>query len=453
MPFQTFNPYTERLVESFDSHSEAQVTEALTQAGRAFRDWKATSVGHRQALMHRCAAVLSERAEEYGRLITLEMGKTLKEAVAEVRKCAGACTYYAEHAEAFLRDRPVPTEAARSFITYEPLGAVLAIMPWNFPFWQVFRFACPALVAGNVGLLKHAPNVPQCALAIESTFREAGFPVGVFTNLFVETEGVPAIIAHPTVRAVTLTGSETAGSSVAAIAGRYLKKAVMELGGSDPFVVLADADLERATRMAAQTRMMNAGQSCISAKRFIVVADVAEAFVRGLQTHLSAMKGGDPFAPDTDYGPLARRDLADHLRDQVQRSVECGARIAYQGDCPTTGFFFPPTILTDVRPGMAAYEEELFGPVATVLVVKDADEAVTVANDTRYGLGASVWTRDTEAGERLARQLESGCAFINEIVKSDPRLPFGGVKQSGYGRELSEVGLHEFVNIRTVWAN
>jgi succinate-semialdehyde dehydrogenase / glutarate-semialdehyde dehydrogenase len=451
MPFQTLNPYTAQLLKSFPLHTAAEVDKKLSRAAQAFAEWKMTTFSQRSAWMQQVGQILITKQEEYARLITLEMGKPLKEALAEVRKCAAACDYYARKAEAFLRDEVVEREEGRSWIVYQPLGAVLAIMPWNFPFWQVFRFACPTLMAGNVGLLKHAPNVPQCALAIENVFREAGFPEGVFTSVFIETEEVERVISLPLVQAVTLTGSEMAGSKVAAIAGRHLRKTVLELGGSDPFVVLDDADLEYTARMAAQSRMLNTGQSCISAKRFIVLEAVADRFLTLFRQHLQSLKGGDPLADQTDFGPLARKNLAENLRTQVQKSLAKGASVYYEGEIPSgPGFFYPPTILTDVPKGAPAYEEELFGPVATVWVVKDEQAAIALANDHRYGLGASVWTRNEERGLRIARQIEAGSVFINEIVKSDPRLPFGGIKKSGYGRELSYLGIREFVNIQTI---
>jgi succinate-semialdehyde dehydrogenase/glutarate-semialdehyde dehydrogenase len=442
MPFQTLNPYTNQLIQTFPNHSEKQVKELLQQAANAFKEWKRTSFEYRSQRMQTCAAILMNKKQEFGRLITLEMGKPWKEAVAEIEKCAAACEYYALHAEELLRDEVIQSTGGKSLIAYQPLGAVLAIMPWNFPFWQVFRFACPTLMAGNVGLLKHAPNVPQCALAIESIFREAGFPAGVFTNLFIEPEGIETVIASEVVHAVTLTGSEMAGSKVAAIAGRNLKKTVLELGGSDPFLVLADADLAYTVPLALKARMLNTGQSCICAKRFIVVESLADEFIRLFHEQMQRLKGGDPMAEETNYGPMARPDLAEKLRQQVDNSVALGAQVVYEADISSKpGFFYPPTILTHVSPGMPAYKEELFGPVATILRVKDEAEAIAVANNSPYGLGASVWTSNTKAGERVARQLEAGCVFINDLVRSDPRLPFGGIKNSGYGRELSYLGI------------
>ncbi|MES2731604.1 MAG: NAD-dependent succinate-semialdehyde dehydrogenase [Bacteroidota bacterium] len=451
MPFQTLNPYTSQLIQTFPNHSEKQVNELLQKAANAFKEWKRTTFEQRSLRMLACATILLNKKQAFAQLITLEMGKPFKEAVAEIEKCAVACEYYAHHAEKLLCDEVVETKVGKSIIAYQPLGAVLAIMPWNFPFWQVFRFACPTLMAGNVGLLKHAPNVPQCALAIEAIFREAGFPEGVFTNLFIEPAIVENVIASDVVHAVTLTGSEMAGSKVASIAGRNLKKTVLELGGSDPFIVLADADLAHAAQMAVKGRMLNTGQSCICAKRFIVVERVAEEFIHLFQQHMQQLKGGNPMAEETNYGPLARQDLTEKLRQQVQRSVALGAKVVYEAELPAaSGFFFPPTILTQVGPGMPAYEEELFGPVATILLVKDEAEAIAVANDSRYGLGASVWTKDAAAGERIAKQIEAGNVFINDLVRSDPKLPFGGIKKSGYGRELSYLGIREFVNIQTI---
>lgn len=452
MPFQTLNPYNNQLLRTFPEDSEDRVAEVLSLAEKAFRSWKATSFVHRGVLMRKVARALREKNRALGQLITMEMGKPLKEAMGEINKCATACDYYADHAEQLLQDEHVATEAGKSLIIYQPLGAVFAIMPWNFPFWQVFRFACPTLMAGNVGILKHAPNVPQCALAIESLFKESGFPDGVFSNLFIAPERAEQVIASKIVHAVTLTGSEGAGSKVAELAGKHIKKTVLELGGSDAFVVLADADLAYTAAMAVKARMINTGQSCICAKRFIVLESIAEDFLSLFRQELQLLKGGDPLDGHSDFGPLARKDLVDKLRDQVQQSVALGAQVWFEGKIPEgTGFFFPPMILTKVKPGMPAYEEELFGPVATVLIAKDEVEAIALANDSRYGLGASVWTRDVLAGERVARQIESGAVFVNEMVKSDPGLPFGGIKKSGYGRELSYPGIREFVNIRTVW--
>jgi succinate-semialdehyde dehydrogenase / glutarate-semialdehyde dehydrogenase len=451
MAIASVNPYTNRTIRSFSPDSEDKINQVLELAGDTFDFWQTTTFGHRCRLMRQLAKVLSGNRDTYARLMTQEMGKPIREAMAEVDKCALVCTFYAEHADAFLRDEDVRMDSGKGTILYQPLGAILAIMPWNFPFWQVFRFAAPAIMAGNVGVLKHASNVPQCALAIEAVFLEAGFPEGVFQTLLVETGKVEKLIADPGIKAITLTGSEKAGAAVAAIAGAHIKKTVMELGGSDPFIIMPDADLEFTAKMAVQARMLNTGQSCICAKRFIVPEIILEEFTGRMKKHMLALKMGDPMDPETDFGPMAREDLANTLLTQVEQSVENGATLVLGGNRPEReGAFFNPTILTDVRPGMPAYNEELFGPVAALITVRDEDEAIEVANDSRYGLGASIWTKDERNAEQLARRIESGVVFINEIVKSDPRLPFGGVKKSGYGRELSCAGIREFTNIKTV---
>jgi len=384
--------------------------------------------------------------------MTREMGKPITAAEGEAEKCAWVCDFYSKNAERFLSPEDAETDAAHSFVRYDPIGPVLAVMPWNFPFWQVFRFAAPALMAGNVGLLKHASNVPGCALAIESVFTKAGFPMGAFQTLLVGSKVVEGIIRHPAVRAVTLTGSDPAGRAVASQAGAALKKTVLELGGSDPFIVLADADAEAVASKAAVARTINNGQSCIAAKRFIVEDAVADRFEAAFVKAMAALKVGDPSEKDTDVGPLARRDLMDDLQSQVDRSVRAGAKLALGGKpLEGTGYFYPPTVLTHVEPGMAAFEEETFGPVASVTRAKNTDHALALANASDFGLGASLWTGDPARGEALAAEVEAGAVFVNGIVKSDPRLPFGGVKLSGYGRELSAFGIREFVNIKTVW--
>jgi succinate-semialdehyde dehydrogenase/glutarate-semialdehyde dehydrogenase len=406
----------------------------------------------RAALFHAAGRLLRERKSRYARTMALEMGKPLPQGEAEADKCALACDYYAEHAAALLAPSERQTEASRSYVRFDPLGPVLAVMPWNYPFWQVFRFAAPALMAGNVGILKHAPNVSRCALEIEALFRDAGFPVGVFQAIFVEPDVVARVIADDRVRAVTLTGSPRAGGSVAERAGRHLKKTVLELGGSDPFIVLADADIAAAARAAAEARLVNSGQSCIAAKRFIVVAAVADRFLEAFGAELERRKVGDPLQPGTEVGPQARIDLRASLHRQVEESVARGARLVFGGRVPEgPGAFYPPTLLTAVGPGMPAFDEETFGPVAAVIRARDEADALRLANASAYGLGASLWTGDRKRAERLAAELDAGCVFINAIVKSDPRLPFGGIKRSGYGRELSEFGLREFVNIKGVW--
>jgi succinate-semialdehyde dehydrogenase/glutarate-semialdehyde dehydrogenase len=449
---KAINPATGELLREVPEHDEAEVSARLERAERAFADWRKTPFAERARLMTQAADLLRDRAGDYGRLITEEMGKPIAAAEGEVDKCAWVCDFYAEHAERFLSAETVGTDASRSLVRYDPLGPVLAIMPWNFPFWQVFRFAAPALMAGNVGLLKHAGNVPGTALAIEEVFRDAGFPEGVFAALLVPSSRVAELIRHPAVRAVTLTGSDKAGMEVAAEAGRQLKKTVLELGGSDPFLVLADADPVEAARQAAKARATNSGQSCIAAKRFIVEEPIAGRFEQEMVKAMAGLKVGDPMDRGTEVGPMAREDLLGDLDDQVRRSIEAGARLETGGRrLNGRGWFYAPTVLSGVRPGMAAFDEETFGPVAAVIRARDTDEAVELANRSRFGLGASVWTSDPARAEALAARIEAGMVFVNGPVKSDPRLPFGGVKSSGYGRELSDVGIREFVNVKTVW--
>ncbi len=446
------NPATGELIREVPEHDELEVAARLEQAERAFASWSGFDFAARARHLTSVADLLRDSTADLARLMTDEMGKPLAAAESEIDKCAWVCDFYAEHAEGFLASETVATDAARSFVRYDPLGPVLAIMPWNFPFWQFFRFAAPALMAGNVAVLKHASNVPGSALAIEAAFREAGFPEGVVTTLLISSERAKRLIGHPAIRAVTLTGSDRAGMEVAAEAGRCLKKAVLELGGSDPFIVLADADPVEAARQAARARTINSGQSCIAAKRFIVEDEIAGRFEEELIRAMEGLKVGDPVARDSDVGPLAREDLLDALDDQVRRSVEAGAQLRTGGRrLPGQGWFYAPTVLTGVEPGMAAFDEETFGPVAAVIRARDAAHAVELANRSEFGLGASIWTGDAARGERLAAGIESGNVFVNGIVKSDPRLPFGGVKRSGYGRELSAVGIREFVNIKTVW--
>ncbi|MBO0358902.1 NAD-dependent succinate-semialdehyde dehydrogenase [Hymenobacter sp. BT186] len=452
MPIASINPYTGRVERRFRAFGWVQTERIIGQAHRAAVEWRTTTFTHRAGLMHRAANLLRERQDELARLMALEMGKPIVDGRAEAVKCALCCDYYADHAEEFLADDLIPTEAQRSFISHEPIGIVLAIMPWNFPLWQVVRFAAPALMAGNVGLLKHASNVPQCALALEQIFHDAGFPPAAFRTLLIENELIEKILEDDRVRAVTLTGSEGAGSAVAATAGRQIKKTVLELGGSDAFIVLADADLEVAAKTAAQARMINAGQSCIAAKRFIVEKPVLKEFIAKLKTHLLAFQTGDPLNETTQYGPLARPDLADELTKQVNDSVAQGAKVELHGGQSAPGTaLFRPMILSNIKPTQRAYHEELFGPVALLLEAKDADHAVQLANDSRFGLGGSVWTKNVKRGEELARRVEAGAVFVNSMVKSSPEMPFGGVKKSGYGRELSYLGIREFVNQKSIW--
>ncbi len=452
MTVQSINPATGEVLETFAETSAAELDKILERADSASCDWRRQPVAQRADRLRAAARALRERQADYARTMALEMGKPLAQGAAEVEKCAWACDYYAEQGEVLLAPQPRATEAVRSYIRFDAIGPVLAIMPWNFPFWQVFRFAAPALLAGNAGVLKHATNVSRCALEIEEVFRRAGFPEGLFRAVLLQNADVAAVIADPRIRAVTLTGSDRAGTQVAEQAGRHLKKTVLELGGSDPFIVLADADIDAAARTAAEARLINSGQSCIAAKRFIVVAAVADRFLEPFAAAMRARRVGDPLDAATQIGPQARLDLRANLHRQVLASVERGARVILGGDLPKgRGAYYPPTVLVAVEPGMPAFDEETFGPVAAVIRAKDESDAIAIANASAYGLGASLWTRDRERGERLAGALEAGSVFVNALVKSDPRLPFGGVKRSGYGRELSEYGLREFVNVKTVW--
>jgi succinate-semialdehyde dehydrogenase/glutarate-semialdehyde dehydrogenase len=452
MGIASINPATAETVRVFEPWDGAHLERTLTEAAAAAPRWAATPFAERAARLRAAAAELRERLDRYAGLITLEMGKPVVEARAEIEKCAGCCDYYAEHAERFLAPEIIASDAGRSYVAWQPLGTVLAVMPWNFPFWQVFRFAAPALMAGNTGLLKHASNVPQCALAIEEVFERAGLPAGVFRALLIGGPEAEKLIADRRIHAVTLTGSEAAGRRVAAAAGAALKKSVLELGGSDAFVVLEDADLEAAAATGVASRYLNGGQSCIAAKRFILVERIAEEFIARFRERALSLKQGDPRDPATRIGPMARADLRDELHAQIADALAQGA-VAVFG-CqprPGPGAFYEPSMLDGVKPGMRAYGEELFGPVAIVLRARDEAEALRLANDHRYGLGGAVWTRDAARGERFALRLESGAAFVNGLVKSDPRLPFGGIKASGYGRELSALGIREFVNAKTVW--
>ncbi|RMH20140.1 MAG: NAD-dependent succinate-semialdehyde dehydrogenase [Acidobacteria bacterium] len=450
--YRTLDPTTGQLVESYPTIGDDELEARLEAAARAFDDWRKRPLSERTGVLQRAAELLEQEAREHAATMALEMGKPLAEGVAEAEKCAWACRYYAEHAAAFLQPELHESDGSQAFVRYDPLGPILAIMPWNFPFWQVFRFAAPALAAGNLVLLKHAPGTPRCALALADLLARAGCPEGVFQSLFLSNEQAAEVIADPRVRGVTLTGSTGAGREVASAAGRALKPMVMELGGSDPFIVFADADLEQAVRIGVASRCLNSGQSCISAKRFLVERPILERFTEAFVAGMRGRKMGDPRRGDTDVGPLARADLRDHLARQVADSVARGARALCGGEVPEgAGFFYPPTVLTEVPADAPAAREELFGPVATLIPFASEVEAVAIANATPYGLGASLWTGDPARAERLIPDLESGSVFVNGLVKSDPRLPFGGVKDSGFGRELAREGMLEFVNQKTVW--
>jgi succinate-semialdehyde dehydrogenase / glutarate-semialdehyde dehydrogenase len=451
MAIATINPATGKTVRVFAPFSAARVSECLDRAANAYRAHRGTPFPERAKRMRKAGEILDAECRELGRVMTLEMGKPIGAAIAEAEKCATACRYYAENAERFLADQPVKMEGGKSWVAFQPIGVVLAIMPWNFPFWQVFRFAAPALMAGNAGILKHASNVPQCALAIEDVFRRAGFSDGIFQTLLIGSELVEGILADKRVAAVTLTGSEGAGRSVAAAAGKNLKKSVMELGGSDPFVVMPSADLEQAVSTAVTARMINNGQSCIAAKRFIVHEKIYDEFLKRFVAGVSAIRVGDPMDEKTQLGPLATGAIRDGLDNQVKASVAAGARLATGGKkLEGAGFFYAPTVLTDIPPNAPAAQEELFGPVASVFKAKDLADAIRLANGTSFGLGASAWTRDATERDAFIAEIESGLLFLNGMVVSDARLPFGGVKNSGFGRELGEFGIREFVNIKSV---
>jgi succinate-semialdehyde dehydrogenase/glutarate-semialdehyde dehydrogenase len=449
----SINPTTGEIIKEYPEMTFEEVSGIISQAHAVFLNWRKTDFATRAGCMRQAAQILRDDAPTYAMLMAQEMGKPLKDGRAEAEKCAWACDYYADNAETFLQPERVETDATRSFVTFQPLGLVLAIMPWNFPFWQVFRFAAPALMAGNAGILKHASTVFGCALAIEDIFRRAGFPDNIFRSLLVGSDQIDPIIEHPLVKAVTLTGSTAAGKAVGQKASSLIKKSVLELGGSDPYIILEDADLEAAVATCVASRLINSGQSCIAAKRFVVVEAVREQFERRFVERMAAAKLGNPLNEETEVGPQARHDLRDHLHQQVWKSIEQGAECLLGGNIPVgQGAFYPPTVLTNVHKGMPAYDEELFGPVAAIIPVRDEAEAIQVANDSVFGLGAAVFTRDVAKGERIAAgELEAGCCFVNALVKSDPRLPFGGIKESGYGRELSHYGIKEFVNIKTVY--
>ncbi len=450
---KTINPATGELIKEYSEMSFKEVSGIIHDANKAQGFWKSKSFAERAPFLTKIAELLKERKERYGKLMSEEMGKPLTQAIGEIEKCAWVCEYYAQNAEDFLKDNPVETDATTSYVTFQSLGVVLSIMPWNFPFWQLFRFAAPALMAGNGVVLSHSENVTGCALEIEELIHDSGIPKDLFRTILVENDHMKPIIQHEGVAAVTLTGSTRAGKIVASQAGEALKKTVLELGGSDPSIILADADINAAAESCVNSRLLNSGQSCIAAKRFVVVEEVYDDFVSEFKRLMESKKMGDPFDDSSDLGPMAREDLRDQLHEQVQKSIKAGAKCTLGGEKPgAAGAFYPPTILENVSKGMPAYEEELFGPVASIIKVKDEKEAIKVANDTSFGLGASIYSQNKERAEEIAAtQLEAGCCFVNDYVKSDPRLPFGGIKQSGYGRELGLYGIHEFVNTKTVY--
>ncbi|MGF1539422.1 MAG: NAD-dependent succinate-semialdehyde dehydrogenase [Pleurocapsa sp.] len=453
MAIATINPATGKKVKTFNPLTDEELEAKLSLASSAFESYRQTIMTQRSQWLNRAADILEQDKLKFARIMTEEMGKPIKSAIAEVEKCALVCRFYSKKAVEFLADVEIVSDASKSFVTYQPLGVILAVMPWNFPFWQVFRFAAPALMAGNVGILKHASNVPQCALAIESIFQQAGFPDGVFQTLLIGASKVKAVIEDDRVKAATLTGSEPAGASLAAAAGQQIKKVVLELGGSDPFIVLESADLSEAVTSGVKARMLNNGQSCIAAKRFIVAEAIASEFERQLVAEFKALKVGDPLQEDTDIGPLATKSILTELDQQVTQAVQKGARVLIGGKPldKDSGNFYPPTILTDISVDSTVAKEEFFGPVAMLFRVKNLDEAIALANNIPFGLGASAWTNNPKERDRLIAELEAGAVFINGLVKSDPRLPFGGIKRSGFGRELSVQGIQEFVNIKTVW--
>jgi succinate-semialdehyde dehydrogenase/glutarate-semialdehyde dehydrogenase len=449
---KSINPSTNQVIKEYPEHTASEVNTILEEVYTEWQHWKETSFEQRSELLRKAADILRKRKDTYARLITDEMGKIIRESKTEIEKCANACDFYADHAIEFLQDQMIPSDASRSLVTFQPLGVILAVMPWNFPFWQVFRLAAPSLMAGNAAVLKHASNVPGCGLAIEEIFSEAGFPKNLFRTLMISSKEVKSVVADSRIAAVTLTGSEAAGSEVASLAGKYIKKTVLELGGSDAFIVLEDADMKKTVATAITARMINQGQSCIAAKRFIVVESRSKEFENAIKAALESLKMGNPSDSQTDVGPLARKDIAETIDMQVQRSIEAGARLVLGGkpaDLP--GCYYSPTLLADVKKGMAVYSEETFGPVFSIITVKNEEEAIMVANDSEFGLGGSVWTEDLKRGESVARQIEAGAVFVNGLTKSDPRLPFGGIHKSGYGRELGEYGIKEFVNIKTIW--
>jgi succinate-semialdehyde dehydrogenase / glutarate-semialdehyde dehydrogenase len=452
MAIASINPATGELTKRFEAHTAEEIEQALSRAASAFEKHRRSSFDSRAANLNHAAEILEKDRDQFARIITGEMGKLLHGSIEEIEKCARGCRYYAEHGEKFLTEQSISSDAERSLIRYEPLGIILAIMPWNFPFWQVFRFAAPALMAGNVGLLKHAANVPQCALAIEKIFRQAGFEEGVFQTLLIENEAVEKIIRDSRVKAVTLTGSDRAGSSVASAAGRELKKSVLELGGSDPFIVMPSANLDDAVSTGVKSRMVNSGQSCIAAKRFIIADPIYDQYVAQFVGKMKSLKAGDPMVEATNVAPLSSENILRGVDEQVQKSVAAGAKVLCGGKRGQgSGYFYEPTVLTEIPKNAPAYREEVFGPVALFFRARDREEAVAIANDSNFGLGASVWTNDAAEQEFFSRELESGMVFVNAMVASDPRVPFGGVKRSGYGRELGAEGIREFTNVKTVW--
>lgn len=450
---KSINPSTGKILEKYEEMDNAMLVDIAQKAAGEQQNWRRRSFEDRAELLVNAAEILEKRKSEFAELMANEMGKPLAQGESEIEKCAWVCNYYADNAADFLKNQIISTDAKKSYVTFNPLGTVLAIMPWNFPFWQLFRFAAPALMAGNAAILKHASNVPGCAMAIEEVLHEAGIPNQIFRTVIAGSDQIQELIAHPKIAAVTLTGSIRAGKAVASTAGSHLKKCVLELGGSDPYVILSDADIERSAETCVTSRLINSGQSCIAAKRFIVVEDVFDPFLEQMVKGMKSKKVGDPFEESTDVGPMARENLRDDLHQQVQKSIEAGAECVLGGEIShRNGAYYPPTVLTNVSPGMPAYEEEFFGPVASVIKVRDEKEAIKVANDTKFGLGAAIFSEDVGHAEKIAaNDLEAGCCFVNEFVKSDPRLPFGGIKHSGFGRELSHFGIQEFVNIKTVY--
>lgn len=449
---KTINPATGKLIKIYPQHSSEEIGERVELTKRAFRDWRKLPLGNRFEFIRKVGLVLKSKSSDLAKLMANEMGKPIQQGISEMEKCAWVCDYYTDKAPEFLKDVYVDTDAAQSFYSPQPMGTVLGIMPWNFPFWQVFRFAIPNLIAGNTVILKHSENVAGCAMEIEKVFIDAGCPEHIFQNLRVSHDDIEELIAQDSITGVTLTGSTRAGSTVASLAGKHLKKTVLELGGSDPYLIFSDADIELSAQLCAKSRLINSGQSCIAAKRFIVHQSVADEFSRKVLEEMKAMRIGDPLNQDTDIGPLAREDLKEELEKQVKESEEKGAKCQYyQNELPDSGFYFPPTVLTEVKPGMPAFDEELFGPVASIITVESDDEAVDLANQSQYGLGAAIFSKNTKQAVDIARNdLEAGFVAINTFVKSDPRLPFGGIKKSGYGRELSEAGIKEFLNLKTI---